>query len=239
MPTARSRLAAMMLAMAGAIIANTPPMLAGGYTVIAAVLLASGTFRSHARFLLVVVLPMAALSLTVWPFLIGAPPGEVAGTNPIGALRFAGVTVLRLALIGAIFQAGILTVQSRYLAVTFRRWGLRGEWLIAALGAMVLGPEMKRRADRIFTAALARGLLPSRSLWNRIRILPTMLVPLTAWSLRSAISRADVWQERCLLERINNLAKQPDPGSWPIGALYILLASLWVAVAVVSRLGGL
>jgi len=234
-PTARGRLASSFLAIVGAVVANNPLLLASGYVLLVPLLLIGVVFRAHLRFLAIIVLPVAAFSLVVWPLLIGAPPGETAGSNPVGALRFAATTVLRLMLVGGIIQACVLAIHSRDLATTFRRWGLRGEWLIAALAATILGPEMKRRADRVFTAALARGFLPNRSVWSRVRVLPTMLMPLTAWSLRSAISRADNWHERKLLERVDAFAERPDRGSLFVSMTLTLAAAVWLVTSISLR----
>jgi energy-coupling factor transporter transmembrane protein EcfT len=234
-PTARGRLAGSLMAVAGAVITTSPLLLAAGYVFLLPVLLIGAVFRAHLRFLVIVVLPVAAFALVVWPFVMGAPPGEIAGSNPAGAFRFASATVLRLMFVGGVVQACVLAIHSRDLATTFRRWGLRGEWLIAALGATVLAPEMKRRADRVFTAALARGLLPNRSIWSRLRVLPTTLMPLTAWSLRAAISRADNWHERKLLDRVDALAGRPDPGSLVVSGALVVAAIIWLCASISLR----
>jgi hypothetical protein len=235
-PTSRGRLWATLTAVTGAMIANAPLLLGVGYlAMILPAVVIGRTFRSHCRFLAIIVLPVAAFALVVWPIFMGAPPGEAAGSNPAGGLCFAAVTVLRLMFIGGAVQACILSISAKDLAMTFRRWGLRGDWLIAALGATVLGPEMAKRADRVYTATLARGLLPSRSLWNRLKIIPAMLLPLTAWSLRSAISRADNWHERKLLQRIDKLAARSDSGSVAVSILIMACSAYWLLVAIAFR----
>ncbi|HTV46894.1 MAG TPA: energy-coupling factor transporter transmembrane component T [Phycisphaerae bacterium] len=234
-PTARGRLAASVLAIAGAVITSNLFLLAAGYIVLVGILAIGSALRIHLKFITVIVLPIAVFSLIVWPLLMGAPPGEKAGTDPAGAVRFALLISLRLAFVGGIIQACVLTIHARDLAVTYRRWGLHKEWLVAALGATVLAPEMKRRAERVYTAALARGLMPDRSIWSRMRVLPVMLIPLTAWSLRSAIHRADNWHERRLLERIDKLSERPDTGSVPASVVLIFIATAWLLASVVLR----
>jgi energy-coupling factor transporter transmembrane protein EcfT len=234
-PTARGRLAASVLAIAGAVITSNPFLIAVGYIVLLGVLSLGSVLRIHLRFITLIVLPIAVFSLFVWPILMGAPPGEKAGSDPAGAVRFALLVSLRLAFVGGVIQACVLTIHARDLAVTFRRWGLHREWLVAALGATVLAPEMKRRAERVYTAALARGLMPNRSIWSRLRVLPVMLIPLTAWSLRSAIHRADNWHERRLLERIDKFSGRPDAGSVPVSVVLIFISTAWLLAGVVSR----
>lgn len=226
----------MLIAVTGAMIANDPLLLGVGYVaMILPTIIKGKTFRSHCRFLIIIIFPVAGFALVVWPFLMGAPPGEDAGSNPMGGLRFAAVIVLRLIFVGGAIQACILSIKTKDLAMTYRRWGLRGEWLIAALGATVLGPEMIKQADRVYTATLARGLLPSRSLWNRLKIIPAMLLPLTAWSLRSAISRADNWHERKLLERIDKFSDRPENGSKAVSIFIVTCSVLWLFTAIAFR----
>lgn len=237
-PTARGRLWASVLAIGGAAVARDPLLLFGGYALgVVPCVLIGRVWKAHLYFATSVVLPVAVLAGMVWPVLIGAPPGATMGSDGAGAIRFVCATVLRLLFLGGVAQACVLSVGATELASTFRRWGLRGEWLIGALGAMTLGPEVRRRADRSVTAALARGLLPNRRLWSRIRILPLTLVPLMTWSVRSAIDRADHWHDRNFTEHIERLASETDSGSWSCTVALLLAAVAWMIVTVGSRWG--
>lgn len=237
MPYAVPRLLATLLACMGAMVATRADvLLAGWLCAIIPLLILTSTMRPHLKFIVVALAPIAAMLFIVWPVLIAAPPGEPIGSNPTGAFAFAAVTSLRLAFIAGAAQLCILTIPPDQLAVTLRRWGLRGEWLVIALGTMALGPEFAIRRDQVITARVCRGLVRQSSLMTRLIQLPSLLIPLFSWSLRSAIHRADVWTERKLLERVSLLARAPEHGSvWTSGTIMLAAAgwaliNLWLRV---------
>lgn len=237
-PTARGRLLCSLLATGGACICSSAWLLAAAYIVgmVPTVILAR-VAHAHCRFVLIVVTPVAAMSLLVWPVMMGAPPGELAGSNPSGAFAFALLTVFRLAFVGGIFQAALLSLDPARLTTTLWKWGVRGEWLVVVLAAVVLGPEMKRRADRVITAASARGMLKSRRVWHRIGLAVASIVPLTAWGLRSAVERADTWHQRKMLDRIELVAATPESGYVLVNVVLIVLSGAWLVSTVATRLG--
>jgi energy-coupling factor transporter transmembrane protein EcfT len=238
-PTSRGRLLACIIAVVGAVIAASPSMLGAGYAlVLFPLVLGTGILRPHVKFLGIIVMPVAVMALVVWPLLMGAPPGKPAGSDPSGALRYASLTVLRLAVLGSIFQVALLPLSPAELTATLWRWGLRREWLITILAAVILGPEIRRRTDRVITAGLSRGVVGNRSAVQRLRLLVLTLFPLMAWSLQSAMHRADMWHERKLLDRIERLGRRPEGGSIVSDVALTLIASSWTALVVVARWRG-
>jgi energy-coupling factor transporter transmembrane protein EcfT len=238
MPTARGRLIACILAFTGAILAHSPSLLAIGYGALIVSIVVAAVLRAHIKFLAIIVLPLAAMALTVWPLVIGAPPGKPAGSDPSGAVRYALLMVLRVAFFGALFQATLLPLKPAHLTATLWRWGLRREWLITVLAAVILAPEMRRRAELVVTSGLARGVAPNRSPLQRLRLLLLTILPLTAWSLQSALHRADLWHERKLLDRVERLAADADGGNVIADVVVVGLGSIWVVLVAFIRWGG-
>jgi energy-coupling factor transporter transmembrane protein EcfT len=239
-PKSWSRFWVCIIATAGAIVTNDPTVVGAGYLIIIVpALILGGVLKIHCKFLVGIVTPVALLNFFVWPILMGAPPGHVAGSDPQGGFYFASVTVFRLMFIGGVVQAFIISIPAEDFPAALHQLGVRNEWLIIILGSKVLGPEMVRQANRVYTAVLARGLLPNRSIWNRIKIMPTMIVPLVVWSLRSAIHRADNWHERKFLDRINKLTDKNDEGSFSISIMIILLSIFWFILTCLIRWGKL
>jgi hypothetical protein len=237
-PTARGRLICAAMAVTGACICSSALLLTLAYILgIVPTLILTRVVRAHYQFLLAIVAPVAAMSVLVWPLMMGAPPGELAGSNPSGALSFAFLTVFRLMFVGGVFQSTLLSLDSSRLTTTLWRWGIRGEWLVVVLAAIVLGPEMKRRADRVMTAAAARGMLRSRQVWHRMRIAVATVVPLTAWGLRSAVDRAETWHQRSLVERIELVAVAPESGNVLFDSILAATCAFWMTIAVLSRWG--
>lgn len=161
-----------------------------------------GVWRQHARFVLAVVLPICLALLFVWGFLVGAPPGDAVGSSPRNGYHFAALVALRLAVLGGIMQLSLLTIASEDLAQTLTGWGVRGEGLVIVIGAFALLPELRLRADQVLTARYARGFVRKSTMLNRGRQFPHLLRPLFAWALRSAIQRAELWEQRGLVARL-------------------------------------
>jgi energy-coupling factor transporter transmembrane protein EcfT len=190
------------------------------------------------KFLAFVQLPMTFMLVAVWGWVAKAPPGVPMGSDPRGGAMFALLISLRLTVLGGAFQLIMLSIPSRFLPATLRGWGLRGEGLVVALGVFAVEPELKLRAEQILIARRARGLLGG-SRWAGLTQLPRLLRPLFVWSIRSAVHRAEVWEQRAMLLRIGRLHDESSPFSPVIGAASVALSLLWLAVAIVFRWPGL
>jgi len=170
-----------------------------------------GLFPVFLKFLLGAELPMTLMLIGVWGWVAKAPPGVPMGTDPIGGVRFALLISLRLAVLGGAFQLAMLSIPTRLLPATLRGWGLRGEGLVVALGVFAV------------------------SRWAGIKQLPYLLRPLLVWSIRSAVHRADVWEQRAMLLRVEQLPTESNPFSSVAGAISLALAILWLIAAIFFR----
>jgi energy-coupling factor transporter transmembrane protein EcfT len=190
-----------------------------------------GTFL---KFLAIVQLPMTVMLVAVWGWVAKAPPGMPMGSDPRGGAMFALLISLRLAVLGGAFQLAMLSIPSRLLPATLRGWGLRGEGLVVALGVFAVQPELKLRAEQILVARRARGLLGG-SRWAGLKQFPRLLRPLFVWSIRSAVHRAEIWESRTMLLRVERLPSESLPFSPTAGAIAVALSFLWLAAAIVMR----
>lgn len=197
-----------------------------------------GLLPRFLKFLLFVQLPMTVMLVAVWGWVAKAPPGMPMGSDQAAGVRFALLISLRLAVLGGAFQLIMLSIPSRLLPATLRGWGLRGEGLVVALGVFAVEPELKLRAEQILIARRARGLLGG-SRWAGFKQLPRLLRPLFVWSIRSAVHRADVWEQRAMLLRVQRLPTEAVPFSTAAGAVSLALSVLWLGVAVAFRWPGL
>ena len=187
-----------------------------------------------AKFLLFVQLPMTIMLVALWGWIAKARPGEPLGSDPRGGTIFALLISLRLAALGGAFQLFMLSIPTRLLPATLRGWGLRGEGLVVALGVFAVEPELKLRAEQILTARRARGLLGG-SRWAGIRQIHLLLRPLFVWSIRSAVHRAEVWENRAMLLRVEQLPTESIPFRPFAGVIAIVLSILWLASAIALR----
>ena len=186
------------------------------------------------KFLAFVQLPMTVMLVAVWGWVAKAPPGMPMGSDARGGAIFALLISLRLAVLGGAFQLAMLSIPSRLLPATLRGWGLRGEGLIVALGVFAVEPELKLRAEQILVARRARGLLGGGR-WAGLKQFPRLLRPLFVWSIRSAVHRAEIWEDRAMLLRVERLHSQSAPFSALSAAMAMGLSLLWLAAAIVLR----
>jgi energy-coupling factor transporter transmembrane protein EcfT len=190
------------------------------------------------KFLAVAQVPMTIMLVAVWGWVAKAPPGMPMGSDPRGGAMFALLISLRLAVLGGAFQLVMYSIPSRLLPATLRGWGLRGEGLVVALGVFAIEPELKLRAEQILTARRARGLLAGGR-WAGLKQLPRLLRPLFVWSIRSAVHRAEVWEQRALLLHVELLPTETLPFSRVAGIVSLALSLLWLGVSLAFRWPGL
>jgi energy-coupling factor transporter transmembrane protein EcfT len=232
-----ARLATLLILIVATFI-NTRLLLLGGIIVALAILMAMDQLlRRFLKFLVFVQVPMTIMLVAVWGWVAKAPPGMPMGSDPRGGAMFALLISLRLAALGGAFQLTMLSIPSRLLPATLRGWGLRGEGLVVALGVFAVEPELKLRAEQILVARRARGLLGG-SRWAGLKQLPRLLRPLFVWSIRSAVHRADVWEQRAMLLRVHRLPTESLPFSPVAGVVSVMLSILWLGVAVAFRWPG-
>ena len=193
----------------------------------------TGISRKHMRMNGMVVLPLCLMLVALWGWIVGAPPDQVPGSNPEAGVQYALLISFRLAVVGGIFQLCFLSIPQAELLSTFWHWGIRRDHLIVAIGAFTIWPELKLRAEQIITARYARGLLPDRRLISRFRQLPYLLRPLLVWSLRAAVQRSELWDQKRLLDRVGHI-RHAYEGSHLSGAALLGLSLAWLAINLVD-----
>lgn len=189
----------------------------------------TGLARKHIRMVGGVVLPLAIVLVAVWGVIVGAPPGAPPGSDPDGGVRYAALIALKLTVLAGLFQLCFMSIPQSELLSTFWHWGIRGDYLIVAIGAFTIWPEFKLRAEQILTARFARGLMPDRRLFTRFFQLPYMLRPLLVWSLRAAVQRSEMWGQRHLLDRLGEM-RHTYQGAWISNTTLFLLSIAWVGL---------
>lgn len=218
---------AALVATAGVLLCDAPLILLIGWVACFLPLcVAAGIIRPYLRFVLSIVVPVSIALFLVWGWMVGAPPSAIPGSAPYAGSRFAALTSLRLAALGGIWQLSLLTLPPAELPRTLHAWGVRGALLAVIVGAISLVPEMRLRTEQIMTAREARGLVPNRRVWTRAMELPSLLRPLLAWALRSAIQRSEIWRERDLLSRLARSQPIAQDCTTRRGSMLVLLLSV-------------
>lgn len=230
-----SRGIAMVAGITGAFLCRDLSWLILAWFVLLAAICASNRTRlAHLRFLAVIWTPLFFALLLVWGIIVGAAPGQALHSSARMGFLFAATTATRILLLAAIVQLAFLTLRADELIPTVRRWRLGNEGLVALLGAVALVPEIQLRLDQIITARTARGLIPNNSWWRRAQSVPTLLPPLVAWVLRSALQRGEMWEHRDILSRLPHRAG-PAERVTRVGWVVIGGSLAWLVVAAITR----
>ena len=247
-----ARLATLLILIIATFINTRFTLFAVAIAALACLLAADHLLPKFLTFLAFVQVPMTLMLVAVWGWVAKAPPGMPMGSDPHGGVLFALLISLRLTVLAGAFQFSgddvdkrirafqliMLSIPSRLLPATLRGWGLRGEGLVLALGVFAVEPELKLRAEQILVARRARGLLGG-SRWAGLKQLPRLLRPLFVWSIRSAVHRAEVWEQRAMLLRVGLLPNESLPFSVGAGYASVALSAMWLAGVVAFRWFGL
>lgn len=228
-----------LLAIVGAFVTPSPLLLIAGLILgILPVVAANGQFNRFIKFILAVILPIALGLLFIWGWLVGAPPGEPHGSAPSQGCTYAANVALRLALVSGVAFACLLNLTADRKVTMFQSWGIRGEMLTLLIVSFTLLPEFAMRTEQIAAARCARGLMPDRRLWTRLRQFPYILRTLFTWAIGNGLARMDLWQQQNLLSLLEQRAITTNRCTTHtrVGNLWFGLLSLaWLAAALYTR----
>lgn len=172
--------------------------------VVLPMLIASGALKLYGRFLVFMLAPIGLALFIVWGMVVEASPGQPLGSSPTEGMIFAVLITLRIALLSGLFQAFFGGVRGDKLVTSLASWGITGDLRVIILATFAMVPEGKLRADQVLTSRLARGLVKRRSWVSNGFQIPHLLRPMFGWTLRSAIERAELWDHRHLLEKLQS-----------------------------------
>lgn len=172
-------------------------------------------------------LPLAVMLLIVWGVIVRAPANEAAGSNPEGGWHYGAIISLRLAAMAMIFQALLLPLRGLALAAFLGRLGLPAPAVGAVCSIMELWPSFAARADRVVAARCARGLMPDRALWTRVKQLHFAIRTLFLGALSQSLERAERWETEGLPQRLMQTALRQEPNGTLSGSI------LWIVVSTV------
>jgi hypothetical protein len=124
------------------------------------------------------------------------------------------------------------------MVALFRSWGMRGELLALFIISFALWPEFALRIEQIYAARCARGLMPNRKLWTRVRQFPFILRTLFTWAISNGLARMDLWRQQNLLALLEKraCAGTVATGTLPGDLCLGLMSLAWVGAVVYTRL---
>lgn len=178
----------------------------------------TNSFKAHLKLLTIVAVPMLSMLI----FLEIAVKGNYN-------LQSTYSLVLKLISYTTIFQL-CLNIPPKHLFTTFRMWGLKGETLIIFLGSYTVFVDVKKRANKILTARFSRGFIKKRTILNKFKQVPHLLVPLIIGILRTATERSESWEEKDMLGCLENLKVKPFEFNLLFNLMYSILVISWFFV---------
>ena len=228
-----SRPAAVICAIVGTLFCRDWRLLLLGWVTTLVLTWTVGIETAYKRFLFRIWLPLATALVAVWAGLVAAPPGGLVGSSRQEGFEYALLVAIRLAILSGLGQMILLGVPTSRLAETLIFYRFPHTLAIVAVSARTLVTELRVRLDQVWTARLARGVVPRRTPIQHLLHFPRTLRPLLAWTLRSAIQRSELWTERSLLANLNTDIDTYAPSRVRSG-WYLALAILWMAASIVS-----
>ncbi len=237
-PSPLLRGSAAILALYGAFVADNVWLLGFGLLVTITILMVQGRLPPFARFAGAIILPVGLGLVLVWGFLRQGAPNQSAPQSIQAGVLYATATTMRLALLGAIFQATFLSLPMPKLVHLLQSFRVRGRLLAIVVSTLNLWPDFRRYVEQVIAGRCARGLMPNRRLLTRARQVPFAVRTIFISALGHGLERADAWETGGLIDRLGKLghrAGEAKDYSQIVGFGWLTLAALW-AIAATARL---
>jgi hypothetical protein len=232
-PGPKPRALAAVITLVGAVTTTNLCALAVLILACAAILTVQSKVNSFIRFIIRVWVPLALGLFVVWGLIVRGSPGTGTGSGFADGAHFAAIVSLRVAALAALFQAAVLTLEGLRLARFLRGLRLSPAATAAIVSVFNLWPDFARRSEQVVAARCARGLMPDRRLWTRVRQIPWAVRTLFVGSLGHSLDRAARWQAERLPNRLAEVAEAVQTGnpSRLIGFSWCSAALAWMAFA--------
>lgn len=180
----------------------------------------ANNFKTHVRFILIVVLPMLVMLLFVHWVTVDDMHAGISSTIALLLKLIVYTTVIQLT----------LTIPSQDLLPTLKMWGMRKGALITSLGVYVVWVDVFRRSEKILTARFARGYIPERTFITKLKQLPHLLIPLIIGIMRTSTERAESWEQKNLLYRIENIELAKMQYSPILNIVLVVVPIVWAFI---------
>lgn len=151
-----------------------------------------------------------------------------------GNWDFVILKMLKLILFTSIVQIS-LSIPSENLIHTFKKWRFKGESLITVLGAFTVWADVNYRAGKIITARFSRGFIGERTIINKAKQFPFVLVPLVIGVLRTSTERAELWGQKNILHLVENAKTEKTKYSIFLNVLLLFVSMCWLVLGLIYK----
>ncbi len=221
------RLIFLIAGIAGTILINEFAWLLLFYTIlILPLFIFSGQIRKHINLMLFGMLPIFLSFILLYIIVL-------KGSN--GNWHFINLKMLKLILVTSIIQIA-LTIPSENLIYTFKKWGFKGESLITILGAFTVWADVNYRAGKIITARFSRGFIGKRTIINKAKQFPFVLVPLVIGILRTSTERAESWEQKNILYLVDKAKPEKLNYQLFLNILLLFVSLCWLLLGIIYKI---
>lgn len=185
----------------------------------------SAQFKKHFKLILFGIFPIYLSFILLYIVVLKSSKGD---------WDFIHLKMLKLILLTSIVQL-TLSIPSENLIPTFKMWRLKGESLITILGSFTVWADVNYRAEKIITARFSRGFIRKRTIFNKAKQFPFILVPLVIGILRTSIERAESWEQKNILQLVE--ANKLEKINYPIlsNGLLLVISLFWLIIGFLNN----
>lgn len=183
--------------------------------------------KSHLRLILFGILP---IFLTFVLLYIGIYKNPEYGWN------FIFLKTVKLLIYTSAFQLTLM-IPAKHLVDTLIKWNLKGEVLLIALSAFTVPNDIVTKSEKILDARFSRGFIKKRTIWEKSKQLPFVLVPLIIGIIRTSHERADSWEQKNIISLLSNFKKKKQILQYDflLNSLIVFISVAWFVISLIFK----
>jgi hypothetical protein len=215
------RLAFFFAGICGTLLSTNPVFLLVTYLIVIIPTIAlNGQFRQHLKLLIIGILPILLSFILLYIFIFH---------DKSKSWDFIAVKVIKIILFTSLFQI-TLSIPSKILFITLKKWGFSGQPLVLVLSSLTVWEDVRYRANKIIDARFARGFVVQRSAITKARQLPYIILPLVIAVFRTAIERADSWEQKDMLYLVDHIRVEKVAYPVILNIVYFATSVCWLVI---------
>ena len=192
------------------------------FIVILPVFIYSGQIKKHLQLLLFGMIPIFLSFILLYIIVLKGKDGS---------WDFIYLRTMKLVIVTSVIQLTLL-IPSSYMASTFQKWKIKGEALITVLGAFTVWTDVSNRTQKILIARFSRGFIKERTIIEKIKQFPFVLIPLVIGVLRTSMERAESWEEKDILYLMEINKTENISSSSFLNSFLIAVSCIWIILGV-------
>lgn len=184
-------------------------------------------FKSHLRLILFGILPIFLTFILLYIFIY---------KNPEYGWDFIVLKTVKLLIYTSVFQLTLM-IPAKHLFNTLVKWNLKGEALLTSLSAFTVPNDIVTKSEKILDARFARGFIKKRTIWEKSKQLPFVLVPLIIGIIRTSHERADSWEQKRIISLLSNFRQNNQSLQYDflLNSSIVFTSITWVVISLILK----